>query len=147
MPATKDIQLAREAYLNLLRVHDKLSGEFTALFREHGLTQAQFNVLRILLGGDTGGLACQEIGERLIHRLPDVTRLIDRMEKAGLVERHRSQRDRRVVLVRVTDEGRQVCQALRGPVDALHVRQFEHLPASELAAWNQGLLQVLSPPL
>lgn len=130
---------ARELYLNLVRAHERLSSDFAALFRAHGITQAQFNVLRILIGGPAEGAPCQYIRERLLQRVPDVTRLLDRMESAGLVSRTRSTTDRRVVLVRVTDEGRAVCAALEDPVTELHRRHAATVPPAALDALDAGL--------
>ena len=138
--------LARDTYLNLVRVHERLSADFSDLFREAGLTAAQYNVLRILLGGPSEGAPCQYIGERLLNRVPDVTRLVDRMQEAGLVSRSRSAEDRRVVLVRVTAKGTKLCRGLDGPVMKLHRRQFERLSARSLAAINESLEEVLRKP-
>lgn len=137
---------ARETYLNLLRVHEKLFGEFAALFREHGLTHAQFNVLRILLGAPEGGVPCQYISERLLNRVPDVTRLIDRMETADLVSRQRSTEDRRVVLVAATKKGRKLCEELARPVMDLHRRQLAHVAPRKLEQLNKGLQDILTGP-
>jgi DNA-binding MarR family transcriptional regulator len=136
--------LSRDTYLNLVRVHEQLVGEFDALFRERGLTQTQYNVLRILRGGPREGYACQAIGERLLTRVPDVTRLIDRMEKAGLVTRSRGAEDRRVVLIRLTAKGRKVCDALDGPVLELHRSQFPGVARRHLRDLNELLQEVLA---
>ena len=87
MVKTIDPSAQRDAFFAVIRVADKLNGEFAALFREYGLTQAQFNVLRILVTGPKRGVSCQEIGDGLVQRVPDVTRLIDRMTTEKLVER------------------------------------------------------------
>jgi DNA-binding MarR family transcriptional regulator len=137
---------ARDVYLDLVRAHERLFGEFSALFRDHGLTQAQYNVLRILLGGPREGASCQYVGERLLNRVPDVTRLIDRMEAAGLVRRARSTEDRRVVLVRVTSKGRKLCERLDAPVLGLHRQQLAHLPAKKVAALGLALQELLGAP-
>ena len=140
---TKEI-LARDTYLNLVRAHERLSADFADLFRAAGLTAAQYNVLRILYGGPKEGAACQYIGERLLNRLPDVTRLLDRMETAKLITRGRAAEDRRVVLVRLTPEGVKRCKSLERPVMELHARQFEELPMRTLAELNAGLESVLN---
>ena len=131
--ATSNRALAsRGAYLALARAFDRLGGDFTALCREHGLSRPQYNALRILVGAGAAGLTCSAIAERLIHRDPDITRLIDRLEKAGLVTRRRSDEDRRVVLVSVTPKGRKLCDELAEPVLAVHERQFGKLKLAEL---------------
>lgn len=139
MPKTLKASAARDAYLNVIRVHELLMGEFEDLFRTVGLTHTQFNVLRILLTGPSGGQPCQAVGEGLLKRVPDVTRLLDRMERDGLVERHRSDEDRRVVLVEITGEGRRRAEGLYRSVDALHRRQFAHLGSDQTAALNDLL--------
>lgn len=136
--------VARDVYLNLVRVHEELSGQFSALFKRHGLTQAQFNVLRILLGGAREGVSCNAIGERLLNRVPDVTRLVDRMEAAGLVKRIRGAPDRRVVLVRISAKGRRLCEELDGPVMDLHRRQLAHMSSREVEALDRSLVRVLN---
>lgn len=104
-----------EVYFNLLRTADVLNRTATALLKSHELSSTQYNVLRILRGTATSeiiaGLPCSEIGARLITHDPDVTRLLDRLEKRGLVERTRGDTDRRVVLVRITAAGIAVVEA------------------------------------
>lgn len=129
----------QEAYLNLLRTHSLLAGEFAALFKSHGLTDAQYNVLRILRGHGGEGLATSAISEQLITRDPDVTRLIDRLEKSGHVKRERSKEDRRVVHVRITDKGRETLKRLDRPVRELHRRQLSHMSREDLETLS-GLL-------
>ena len=135
--------LSRDTLLNLLRLHDRLNAEFVDLFKGAGLTQAQYNVLRILSGAPKKGVPCQYVGEHLLTRVPDVTRLIDRMVSAELVRRDRSEEDRRVVLLRVTARGRRVCAGLTEPVMALHRGQFTHMSRKALAALNEGLEEAL----
>ncbi|MEQ8768999.1 MAG: MarR family transcriptional regulator [Phycisphaerales bacterium] len=113
------------AYLNLLRTAADLSGPFDRLFRAEGLSQSSYNALRILRG--EGPCPCQRIAERLVVRVPDVTRLVDRLVSSGLAERHRSGEDRRVVLVSITDSGRTLLDRLDGPVRELHERQLAHM--------------------
>ncbi len=142
-PLSRKATAARDAYLNLMRVHEHLGGQFAALFRDHGLTQAQYNVLRILSGGPKQGAPCQYVGDRLVNRVPDVTRLIDRMEKAGLVTRVRDSKDRRVVLIRITPKGSKTCDALRNPTLDLHVRQFQSISLAQIQALNTSLQEIL----
>ncbi|MEO0649779.1 MAG: MarR family transcriptional regulator [Planctomycetota bacterium] len=132
MPNDLQPSPGRDVYLALVQAHEVLVGEFAELFRRHGTTQAQFNVLRVLVQASKGTASCAEIGERLIHRVPDVTRLIDRMEAGGWVARRRSDQDRRVVLVSITEAGQALCEGLYGDVEALHARQTAHLPPADL---------------
>ncbi|MCA9297331.1 MAG: MarR family transcriptional regulator, partial [Phycisphaerales bacterium] len=117
----------QEAYLNLLRTHAELHGQFDRLFREHGLSDPQYNALRIVAAAGTGGIHSETIGERMVARMPDTTRLIDRLERAGLVQRTRRADDRRCVLVTITTEGRRRLRAVGKSVTALHRAQLGHL--------------------
>lgn len=109
------------------------------LLRRHDLSLPQFNVLRILRGAGDAGLRCSEVGARLLVHDPDVTRLLDRLEKAGRVSRTRDPRDRRVVVAHLTAEGRAVLSALDGPLTELHARQFAALSPERLALLTELL--------
>jgi DNA-binding MarR family transcriptional regulator len=130
-----------EASLNLVRTQDQLQGEFARLFDEHGLSPAQYNVLRILRGHVGEGLPCQEIAAQMVTRMPDITRLVDRLEKAGLVERGRTHQDRRVVLVSITRAGLENLAALDGPVLELHRKLLGHMTREELTELNRLLVK------
>lgn len=129
----------QEAHLNLLRTVDALGLPFERLFAESGISGPQYNVLRILRGHGKRGLACSEIGEQMITRMPDVTRLVDRLEKAGLVRRCRTAEDRRVVLNSITAEGLALLSRLDRPVQALHQETLGHLTQAELAQLSRLL--------
>jgi DNA-binding MarR family transcriptional regulator len=77
-------------------------------------------------------MACGEVGGRLISRDPDITRLLDRMESRGLIERARETQDRRVVRTRITAEGLRLLERLDRPMRELHRSQLRHLPAKQL---------------
>jgi len=134
----------QEVALNLARTSDRHFGGFTRLFKGHGITAAQYNVLRILRGAGEA-LPCQEIAGRMITQLPDITRLVDRLEEAGLVERSRTAEDRRVVLTKVTEPGLRLLGGLDGPVSALHKAQLGHLTGDELAELNRLLVKARGP--
>src|SRR3954454_22771402 len=134
----------QEAALNLARTAEQLQAEFSRLFKAHGITGAQYNVLRLLRGAGAE-LPCLEIAGRMITHLPDITRLVDRLEAAGLVERCRTDEDRRLVLVRITKPGLRVLAALDAPVLELHRRQLGHLAPEELAELNRLLVKARQP--
>ncbi|MDX2114598.1 MAG: MarR family transcriptional regulator [Planctomycetota bacterium] len=123
----------QEAYLNLLRSCAVLSADFDALFKRHGLTQAQYNVLRILRG-EAAKMPSLAVAERLVTRVPDITRLVDRLEQAGLVRRERCTDDRRVVYVAITPKGLSLLGELDEPVRALHRSQLSHMSRADLKA-------------
>jgi DNA-binding MarR family transcriptional regulator len=135
----------QEVYLNLLRTADALAGEFAQLFKQHGLTDAQYNALRILRGHGCP-IPTRWIAEEMVTREPDITRLIDRLERAGLVRRERSKTDRRVVRVRITAKGTALLAKLDRPVLALHRRQLGHLGERKLASLSRLLSAARRPP-
>jgi DNA-binding MarR family transcriptional regulator len=125
-----------EAYLNLWRTFAQLTEEFDRLFRSNGLCATHYNILRILAGeheacGD--GLPVLEVRDRLITRVPDITRLVDKLVERGLVKRVRTESDRRLILLSITPEGETLVRDLRQPVLDLHKRQLAHLGRDALA--------------
>ncbi len=123
-----------EAYLNLVRTADLLSREVAAVLKRHQLSEAQYNVLRILRGAGADGLACSEIGSRLVTRDPDVTRLLDRLEARGLIARSREDIDRRVVTTRITSPGLTLLERLDPLVRQAVERMLAHVGSSQLGA-------------
>ena len=105
----------QETFLNLLRSADVLGGEMAVVLKPAGLSLTAYNVLRILRG-EGEGLPCGEIGQRMITRDPDMTRLLDRLEKQHLVSRSRQQKDRRVVCTNITDAGLKLLKELDAAV-------------------------------
>lgn len=123
---------AQEALLNVMRTASMLAGPFERLFKGHGLSGATYNALRILRGAGEEGRRCSEIGEHLVAAVPDVTRLIDRLDEAGLAKRARGSDDRRVVTVRITPAGLALLKKLDQPVLDLHQRQLGHMSRKDL---------------
>ena len=121
-----------QVFVSLLRTADALAREAEDLLKPFNLSGTQYNVLRILRGAGDEGLACREVGVRLISRDPDITRLLDRMETRGLIARAREARDRRVVRTRITPEGLRLLAELDKPVRELHRRQLRHIPEKQL---------------
>ena len=130
----------QEAALNLWRTADQLGSRFGRLLKGKGLSDSQYNVLRILRG-EGKALPCQEIAARMITRLPDITRLVDRLEGSGLVARSRTPDDRRVVLIEITEQGLDLLARLDEPMLALHRAQLGHLSREELGELNRLLVK------
>jgi DNA-binding MarR family transcriptional regulator len=112
--------LEEEAFVALVRTADQLTRRGAEMLKQHGLSPTQYNALRILRGAGEKGLACSEIGERMINHDPDITRLIDRLERRGLVVRSREQKDRRVITTRITTAGLERLRSLDRPVEEFH---------------------------
>ena len=123
----------QEAFLNLLRTADALSRGEAAVLKSANLSSNQYNALRILRGAGPDGVTCSEIGDRLIERDPDVTRLIDKLEERGLMQRTRDARDRRVYRNAITPAGLELLASLDEPLAAMHKKQMGHLSQEKLA--------------
>jgi DNA-binding MarR family transcriptional regulator len=124
--------LEQDAYIELQRTADALARGVADVLKSAGLTPAQFNVLRILRGAGAAGATCCEVGDRMITRDPDVTRLVDRLEKRGFVARARDTRDRRVVLLRITPDGLRVLAGLDDRIVEAHRTQLGHVGHTRL---------------
>jgi DNA-binding MarR family transcriptional regulator len=143
--ASASLPLENRVFIALLKAADAVSQEAEQLFRSQGLTGAQYNVLRILRGAEPAGLPCRGIGDRMISHDPDMTRLLDRMDKRGLIVRKRQTDDRRVVKTRITRKGLELLNTLDQPVRDLHKRQFRHIIAGRLKTLSQLLEEALAP--
>jgi len=126
------LPLEDRIFIALQKVADSLALEAEQLLKPQGLTGTQYNVLRILRGAGPQGLACRNIGERMISHDPDMTRLLDRMEKRGLITRERQSEDRRVVKTRITSAGLSLLKSFDQPVRQLHKGQFRHMRPARL---------------
>lgn len=126
------------AFLDLLRTVDRLTRSAFGVLKAEDLSSTQYNVLRILRGAPQG-LPCGEIAGRMITRDPDVTRLLDRMEKRGLISRARDSRDRRMVLARISAEGLKLVNRLDEPVQQMHRKLLGHLGRARLRALGELL--------
>ncbi len=124
--------LEQEVFLNLWRTYDRLRLLEEELFAGHGLTPQQYNVLRLLRGVHPGRLRTLVLQSKLVSRAPDITRMLDRLEDGGLVERDRLADNRRVVEVGVTDAGLALLAELDARVRDCHARQLGHLPREQL---------------
>lgn len=131
-PSRAPASLENRVFVALLQTADALSQDAEQLLKSAGLTGAQYNVLRILRGAEPTGLACSGIGDRMISHDPDMTRLLDRMEKRSLITRERQTEDRRVVKTRITPQGLSLLKTLDQPMRDLHKRQFRHMRTPRL---------------
>ena len=128
-----------EALVGILRTAAVLDHAINEALKPHGLTATQHNVLRILRGAGTGGLCGREVGERLIARVPDVSRLLDRMAESGLVARERDAVDRRHVTARITDAGLGLLHRVDPVIAEVEARHTGRLAADALT----GLIDAL----
>jgi DNA-binding MarR family transcriptional regulator len=122
----------QEAMLGIQRTDAVLGYSIIEALKPFGVTPTQYNVLRILRGARPAGLCREDIRSRLIAEVPDVTRLLDRMEQAGLVDRERDTADRRLVTTRITAKGLRLLDDLDGPVKKVHEEQLGHMNKAEL---------------
>jgi DNA-binding MarR family transcriptional regulator len=132
--------LQEEALLNVVRTAATMTNDMEELLKERGITNTQYNVLRILRGAEPEGLCRNELRDRMLTRMPDVTRLLDRMEEAGLVARSRDSEDRRLVSTRITPAGRRMVDELDAPVQSYHRTRLAHVSDEQL----QTLIELLT---
>jgi DNA-binding MarR family transcriptional regulator len=137
--------LEQEALLSIERTAAVIMHAFADSLKPHGITPTQYNVLRILRGAGPDGLCRNEIRDRLVAQVPDVTRLLDRMEENGLVARERAESDRRQVTTRITRDGLALLRRLDAPVIAAHARQLGHLSAPKLRSLIALLAEARQP--
>ncbi|HEX9084013.1 MAG TPA: MarR family transcriptional regulator [Gemmatimonadaceae bacterium] len=122
----------QEATLGLLRTADAVKRSLAQVIAPHGITPQQYNVLRILRGAGPDGIPTLTIGERMIEQTPGVTRLVDRLERKGLVARTPCPKDRRRVFCRITAKGLDLLKELDDPVTRWDSQAVSVLPPSEL---------------
>ena len=141
-PPSPAVSLENRIFVALLQAADTLGQEAEQLLKAAGLTGAQYNVLRILRGAEPQGLPCRGIGDRMISHDPDMTRLLDRLEKRALISRVRQTDDRRVVKTRITPQALSLLRTLDQPVRELHKRQFRHMSSARLRILSDLLEEV-----
>lgn len=134
------------AFTLLMKTAARLEAELNRVFRPLDLTGPTYNILRILEFAGGAGRSCGDISEQLIAEVPDMTRLLDRLERLGYVLRERSNIDRRMVKVTITDKGSTVLDSLKDPVAACHKRQLGELGEGRLAELTNVLQQILRQP-
>lgn len=122
----------QEAYLHLWRTYDLLKGLEDQLFREYELSAQQYNAMRLLQAAHPQRMATQDLGRRMISRAPDMTRLLDRLEERGWIERERLNENRRVVLVGMTPAGISILKELADRVVECHQAQLGHLTPEQI---------------
>jgi DNA-binding MarR family transcriptional regulator len=134
-------QVAGEAvFVAVMRVANALTRRFDELIKPHGLTGPQYNALRVLRDAGETGMACQELGSRLIAHDPDITRLADRLEERGLITKNRGIKDRRVVMLRMTPAGLKLMSEL----DDLVIKAHEEHASMLTLAQKQELTHLLN---
>src|SRR5258707_15008458 len=126
------VSLEQEVYLSMLRTASELSYAVDQFFRPFGITSSQYNVLRILRGAGADGLCRNEISERMVTATPDMSRLLDRMEKAGWVTRERAEGDRRQVSTHITKSGMELLTQLEKPTGDFVTQLFAGVAVGDL---------------
>src|SRR5713101_3877952 len=119
------------ALLDMMRTCDLLSRGPAQVLKTEELSATQYNVLRILRGAPQG-LPCGEIANRMVTRDPDITRLLDRLEKRQLISRCRETKDRLMVVARITPQGLKLLARLDEPIQEMHRKQLGHLGPARL---------------
>jgi DNA-binding MarR family transcriptional regulator len=124
--------LEEEAAVSLARTAAVFEYAVAGVLKRHGLTPTQYNVLRILRGAEPEGLGRNQVRERLVFKVSDATRLLDRLEELGLVARTRGGEDRRVVVARITRKGQELLAPLDGEIERFHRKKLGHMGERKL---------------
>lgn len=135
-------RLSSEAILSIVRTAAILDHELNDALRPFGVTSTQYNVLRILKGAGPDGLCGREVGERMIAKVPDVPRLLERMESMGLITRERDPEDRRHVTARIAGKGIDLTKRIMSELDAFETARMGMLSDTEMRALIDGLAQI-----
>jgi DNA-binding MarR family transcriptional regulator len=144
---TKAIKLLEEeAALNIVRTSDALMLKFSEVLKPHALSPTQYNVLRILRGAGKDGASCKDVGNRLIAHDPDITRLMDRLEKRGIIIRGRAKEDRRIVTHTLTPAGLDLVNQLDSPIEHMHRDSLRHIDPAHLKELIATLEQIRIAP-
>lgn len=136
----------QEATLNIVRSATRLVEVAERVLKPFGVSGPLYNILRIVRGVGGEGVPSGEIGVQMVTPTPDVTRLVDRLEKLGLATRHRKECDRRVVLVRLTSKGRRLLTKLDPIIEQMHRDTLGHLTPAELQSINELMVRVRDSP-
>ena len=136
------VSLQQEAFLSILRTASELSHASDKFLREFGISQPQYNVLRILRGAGAEGLCRNEISARMVTATPDMSRLLDRMERSGWIIRERDENDRRQVSTFITDSGRKLLTLMESPINQQTHRLLEGVKSSDLKMLLDVLAQI-----
>ena len=126
----------------VLRTAARLEHRINEILRPHGITELQYNVLRILRGARPDGLCGREISERLVSQVPDVSRLLDRMESVQLLRRERDDTDRRHVTARITSKGLRLLDETTPKLEEFDREQFGDFDADRLQQIIDGLADI-----
>jgi DNA-binding MarR family transcriptional regulator len=123
----------QEVFLSLWRTYDRLRALEEELFAPYDLTPQQYNALRLLSAAHPEKIRTLDLARRLVSRAPDITRLLDKLEQRGLIDRDRPADNRRIVRIGITEAGRALLRELREPIRQCHTRQLGHLSSKQLA--------------
>ena len=139
------VNLEEEALLNIRRTSDRLQHYTQQLFKPHGITPTQYNVLRILRGAGDSGLRCSEIGERLVSSDPDITRLLGRLQKQKLIRRKCDPKDKRVIYAFITAEGQRLLKETDPLINDSIKHLLKHMSRDKLTTLISLLEEVRQP--
>ena len=132
----------QQAYLQLVRTAGILQSDLRAFFKNYQLSGKQYNALRAVRRAGFQGITCSQIASQMVEQDPDVTRLVDRLEKINLVTRATEKQDRRIVRVYLTADGQQLLEQIDAPLIEKHQAQFKHMSKEELAMLIELLRKV-----
>ena len=132
----------QQAYLQLVRTAGVLQSDLRAFFKSYKLSGKQYNALRAIRRAGSKGITCSQIAAQMVEQDPDVTRLVDRLEKMNLVIRATEKKDRRIVRIYLTSDGEELLEQIDAPLIEKHLAQLNHLSKEELTTLIRLLCKV-----
>ena len=134
-----------DTYVQILRTAAIFTSEVTRLLKPHRLSDTTYNILRILRGAGSAGRSCSQIGQQVVSLVPDVTRLVDTLQRRGLAQRMRTARDRRMVLVRITPAGLKLLKKVDPLLAQWHEQHLRHMTSAHIQQLNSLLERARAP--
>ena len=131
--------IEEEVILNVARTAEYFLSRLADVLKSAELTPTQYNALRILRGAGANGLTCGDISERMVTKDSDITRLLDRLERRGLVRRQRPENNRRIVVTGITSDGLRLLADLDGPLQEAQQKLLAHIGKQRLTDLNEML--------
>lgn len=141
-----DKPIEERVYRLVAKCAGKLEAELNRLLRPYNLTTATYDILRILEVSQDLEQSCGDISTQLVAKVPDMTRLLDRLERLNYVERKRSEEDRRVITVRITRQAQEMLEATKKSVRNFYIRELGHLGGAKLQEISELLGVLLDTP-
>ncbi|WCO00910.1 MarR family winged helix-turn-helix transcriptional regulator [Psychroserpens ponticola] len=142
LQTTTDLSIEKQIVINMFLTHNKLKNDLLNELKPYDLSLEQFNVLRILRGQKGNPINLQDIQERMINKMSNTTRLVDKLILKGFVKRNQCKSNRRKIEIYITSEGLKILNKLDSTIDKTEQTITSNLSQTELKKLNELLLKL-----